>query len=153
MTRRAGWRLFILVAVAAVAARQLSAGAYTNTAGEVVVGDVVGVTNRLATFRVAGGMVKTVALQRFSSAERERVLLAAGQKIPLPAELERRLFYLRDLSVRAGRLELAGKLTAEQADARKKELRTLWRRGLDETCARGHLSKNARSQWADALGK
>lgn len=153
MTRRAGWRLFIFVAVAAASARRSFAGAYTNMAGEVVVGDVVCITNRLATFRVAGGMVKTVALQRFSSAERERVLLAAGQKIPLPDELERRLVYLRDLSVRAERLELAGKLTAEQADARKKELRTLWRRGLDEACARGQISENAHNQWGEELGK
>lgn len=153
MTRLISWLRFVLAAVASVAAHQLSAAAYTNTAGEVIVGEVAGVTNRLATFRVGGGMVKTVALQHFSSAERERVLLAAGQKIPLPAELDRRLAYLRDLSVRAGRLKLAGKLAAEQADARQKELRTLWKRGLDEACARGQLSENARGQWIGALGE
>lgn len=124
---------------------------YTNRTGEVLVGTVSGFTNSLVSIRADHGMIRTVALNAFPVAEQERLLLAAGKPIPLPAALAQRLEFLRDSVIRAERLKMAGLLSAEATLERQQALRITWGRGLDDALAQKRISSALYDQWINAL--
>lgn len=144
---------FLLSALLAVLAPASMAAAesYTNNAGEVLAGTVAGFTNGLVSIRTEHGMIQAASLKAFPAAEQERLLLAAGEPIPLPVDLAQRLEFLRDSGIRAERLQLAGQLPAEATLARKQTLCAAWWRGLDEALAQDRISKALHDQWMDAL--
>ncbi len=145
-----------IILSAALLAALVSSGmagdeSYTNSTGKVLVGTVTGFTNSLVSIRADHGMIRTVALNAFPAAEQERLLLAAGKPIPLPATLAQRLEFLRDSVIRAERLKMAGLLSAEVTVARQQALRIAWRRGLDDALAQNRISSALHGQWINAL--
>jgi hypothetical protein len=150
--KRACAQIRLATLLAALAATgQAAAESYTNNAGEEIAGTVAGFTNGLVSMRTEHGMIQTVSLKAFPAAEQERLLLAAGEPLPLPADLDQRLEFLRDSGIRAERLQLAGQQPAEAALARQQALRAAWRRGLDEALAQGRISSALHGQWINAL--
>ncbi|NLB66189.1 MAG: hypothetical protein GX803_06955 [Lentisphaerae bacterium] len=124
---------------------------YTNLAGEVLSGQLVSVTNGLVSIRTEHGMVQSVSLKDFPSAERERLLLAAGQTLPLPADLQSLFEHLRDMAIRAERQEQAGLHPAETTAQRHHELCATWRQILDTALAESRISAALHAQWLNAL--
>lgn len=127
------------------------ADTYTNLAGEILSGQLVSVTNGLVSIRTEHGMVQSVSLKDFPSAERERIQLAAGQTLPLPADLQALFEHLRDMATRAERQEQAGLHTAEAIAQRHQELCATWRQILDAALAESRISAALHAQWLNAL--
>ena len=127
------------------------ADTFTNLAGETITGQIVTITNGLLTLRAEHGMIQSFSLNDFSSRERERFLLAAGQTPPLPADLQQRYDYLRDLCQRARQQEQAGLQTKEETARRLLELRALWQQTLDAALAADRISAPLHAHWLPAL--
>ena len=141
----------VLLLAALTGVGTAAADSFTNVAGEVLTGEVAGFTNGVVSLRTENGMIQAISLKGFPPGEQERLRRAAGETLPLPADLQQRLDYLRDLHTRADRMEQAGKLTAEEALARRRELRSTWQRGLDAALVQGRISDACRVQWIVAL--
>ncbi len=124
---------------------------YTDATGNVLAGEVTGSINGVISIRTENGMIQAVSQKGFPPAEQERLRLAAGATLPLPADFRQRLDYLRDLHARAGRMERAGMLTTEEALQRQREVRSVWQRGLDAALEQGRISAVCRTQWIGAL--
>lgn len=62
--------------------------AYTNHAGHAIIGELVAVDAKNATFRLASGVVRKVALAAFPPSERERIGIDSGTLAPPPAVAE-----------------------------------------------------------------
>lgn len=143
--------LIALMAVPVLRERAM-AEAYTNKAGTVINGEVTGSTNGLVSIRSDQRMIRTFSLKTFPAEEQERLLLAAGAPLPLPADLAQRLDYLRELSIRAERMEQSKRQTPEEARKRQEQLRAMWQRGVNDAHAQGRISAALRDQWVNALG-
>ena len=151
MKHRFSSMLLLLLALMVLVLRERArAEAYTNQAGVVITGEVAGSTNGLVSMR-SDHMIRTFSLKTFSAEEQERLLLAAGAPLPLPADLAQRLDYLRDLSIRAERLEHAGRQTAEETQNRRKQLQAMWQRGVNDARAQGRISAALHDQWINVL--
>lgn len=144
--------LLIVLMTGSVLQEWALAEAYTNKVGVVINGEVTGSTNGLVSIRSNQRMIRTFSLKTFSAEEQERLLLAAGAPLPLPADLAQRLDYLRDLSIRAERMEQAGRQNPEETRKRQEQLQAMWQRGVNDARAQGRISAALHDQWINVLG-
>jgi hypothetical protein len=147
MTLRLTPFVISLIMSAAVALAE----SYTNLSGEVISGAIATISNGVVTVRSGEGMVLSLALKNFPAAERERILLAAGQTPPLPPDLQLQFSYLRDMTMRVARQKDVGQLTEEEAEQRRLQLRSLWQRTLDTALNEKSISTALHKQWFDTL--
>lgn len=141
------YQVIIIVMAELLVGTALRAATYTNLAGQVVSGQVATLTNGVVSIRTAHGMVQGFAMKTFSTAEQERLLLAVGQPLPLPSELQQCFNYLQDMYIRAGRLQQAGQQSKEATQEQRQKLRIVWQRTLDKALAEKTISPNLHAQW------